>query len=102
MVSHVGRVAILTLNSPLKLNALSVSMGEEFQRAVRALKETEPRCVVVTGAGAAFSAGGDLEFLRQRLITSPEENAAEMRAYYARCVCLCTLRLRVLSVQHRE
>jgi enoyl-CoA hydratase/carnithine racemase len=88
-VTVVQRVALLTLNVPSKLNALSVSMGEAFANAVQDVKRMDDiRCVVVTGAGEAFSAGGDLAFLRKRLETAPECNAEEMRRYYARLMTL--------------
>jgi enoyl-CoA hydratase/carnithine racemase len=61
-VEVVDKVATLTLNVPEKLNALSVAVGEEFRTKVGALaRDTRVRCVVLTGAGRAFSAGGDLE-----------------------------------------
>ena len=57
----------ITLNDPDKLNALSVSMGQEFSRVVRDLRQSpSTRAVVLTGAGRAFSAGGDLDWLLER------------------------------------
>jgi len=56
---HTG-VYVMTLNRPDKLNALSVSMGEEFRAHVAhlaALPSTTLRALVLTGAGQAFSAG---------------------------------------------
>jgi enoyl-CoA hydratase/carnithine racemase len=42
-------------------------LGDEFVRVIEEIKQTEGvRCVVLTGAGRAFSAGGDLEFLKAR------------------------------------
>ena len=59
-----GRVATITLNRPDKLNAMDHGPGS-VQRAVLAALEDadqddEIRCVVITGAGRAFSSGGDL------------------------------------------
>ena len=56
-----GGVATLTLNRPEKLNALSIRMGDEICAALEALGKRETlRVLMVTGAGRAFSAGGDL------------------------------------------
>jgi 2-(1,2-epoxy-1,2-dihydrophenyl)acetyl-CoA isomerase len=55
-----GGVAILTLNRPEALNALSVMMGNEFLKALDEARESGARAVILTGAGRAFCAGGDL------------------------------------------
>lgn len=56
-----GHVAVLTLNRPDRLNAISVPLREEVTSAVKALKaDDEVRAVVVTGAGRGFCAGADL------------------------------------------
>lgn len=60
-----GAVAIITLNRPDRLNALTVEMASEFSGAVKDVQEAKSRAVVVTGAGRAFSAGGDLNQMRE-------------------------------------
>jgi enoyl-CoA hydratase/carnithine racemase len=63
-VERDGPVATLTLNDPDRRNAMSRAMGEAFARAVAGLaREPELRAVVLTGAGRAFSAGGDLSMI---------------------------------------
>ena len=53
--------AILTLNRPDKLNALTVAMFRELRTHVTALDKDEGiGCVVLRGAGKCFSAGHDL------------------------------------------
>lgn len=60
-----GRVGLVTLNRPDALNALSVEMGVALRDAVtRAAGDGETGAVVVTGAGRAFSAGGDIAFMK--------------------------------------
>jgi len=55
-----GAVGIITLNRPASLNALTTEVGQEFQAAVSEVQESGARAVVITGAGRAFCAGGDL------------------------------------------
>lgn len=59
-------VAVLTLNRPEALNALSLEMLDDLERALREV-DTDPtlRAVVLTGAGEkAFSAGADVGHMR--------------------------------------
>lgn len=54
-------VAVLTLNRPEKLNALSPDMIAQSIAAIeRYANDPEVGCIVVTGAGRGFCAGGDV------------------------------------------
>lgn len=54
-------IGTLTLNRPEVLNALDVPTARAFQAAVRGLTSAPGlRCIVLTGAGRAFAAGGDV------------------------------------------
>jgi enoyl-CoA hydratase/carnithine racemase len=55
-------VAVITLNRPERLNALTFEVYAELRDTFRAL-DTEPgvRAIVLTGAGRAFCSGGDVE-----------------------------------------
>jgi 2-(1,2-epoxy-1,2-dihydrophenyl)acetyl-CoA isomerase len=56
-----GHVAVLTLNRPDRLNAISVGLRDEVHAAVAALKaDDEVRALVLTGSGRGFCAGADL------------------------------------------
>ncbi|MCK9485906.1 MAG: enoyl-CoA hydratase/isomerase family protein [Dehalococcoidia bacterium] len=58
-------VAWVTLNRPLVLNAVDWSLTYHFGRALeRAETDDAAKVVVVTGAGRAFCAGGDLQSAR--------------------------------------
>lgn len=60
-----GQVALITLNNPDKLNALSAKMREEVGQAVEAAwKDDAIRALVVTGAGRGFCSGVDLSVPR--------------------------------------
>ena len=58
-------VAVITLNRPTALNALTMEVAREFRAAMMEARERGARAVVVTGAGRAFCAGGDLREMRQ-------------------------------------
>ena len=54
-------IATLTLNQPATLNAISVAMAQDLQRAAQWLEtRSDLRVVVLRGAGKAFCAGGDI------------------------------------------
>ena len=56
-----GAVAILTLNRPDRLNAISPTLRSEVAKALAAVKaDDEVRALVLTGAGRGFCAGTDL------------------------------------------
>ena len=55
-----GKVGVITLNQPESLNALNVRMGSEFPEALSDLRASNPRAIILTGAGRAFCAGGNL------------------------------------------
>jgi enoyl-CoA hydratase/carnithine racemase len=60
-------VAILTMNRPAQLNAMSHQLSRELHEAVtRMSTDDEVGCIVITGAGTrAFSAGGDIHEQRE-------------------------------------
>jgi len=63
-----GHVAILTLNRPDAMNALGAPGDGDAVAAVceQVNQDREIRCVVLTGAGRAFSAGGDVKAMKER------------------------------------
>ena len=96
-----GEVATLTLNDPTRLNALTVAMGEAVEGAVASLcSDAAVRCVIVRGAGRAFSAGGDLEWLRERSRRPRAENVETMRRFYARFLSLRRLEAPTVACLH--
>jgi len=57
-------ITTITLDRPEKLNAFSGTMREDLLAALRAAAEdADCRVVVITGAGRAFCAGGDVEYM---------------------------------------
>jgi len=89
-------VGIITLNQPESLNALTVTMGQEFQSAVAELTKANVRAIVLTGAGRAFCAGGNL---REMQTIAREQGRAE--AFFdepLRVINECILLIRQSSV----
>jgi 2-(1,2-epoxy-1,2-dihydrophenyl)acetyl-CoA isomerase len=62
LVEIKDQIGTITLNRPEAYNALNLTLGREFFAAALELDENpEVRCIVVTGAGKAFCAGGDVK-----------------------------------------
>lgn len=59
-------LAIVTLNRPEARNAYTLEMIDSIVRVLDALEQNDDvRCVILTGAGTAFSAGGDLKAMKE-------------------------------------
>ncbi len=86
-MSALGKVALVTLNRPEALNALSLSLEAAIGDALRKLfGDPAVRAIIMTGAGRAFSVGVDLKELgsgtgmANRTWHGPDCLAAIMRA----------------------
>jgi 2-(1,2-epoxy-1,2-dihydrophenyl)acetyl-CoA isomerase len=58
-------VARITLNRPAALNAIGPEMFDGLVGALDACRSDRVRCVLLTGAGRAFCAGGDLKMFAE-------------------------------------
>ncbi|MBV9996732.1 MAG: enoyl-CoA hydratase/isomerase family protein [Caulobacteraceae bacterium] len=66
-------VLILTMNRPDRLNALNRSLHHDLNEALAsAASRRDVGCVVLTGAGRGFCAGGDLKNIAERLAPSSD------------------------------
>jgi enoyl-CoA hydratase len=73
LTQRVDKTALITLNRPEKLNAMSYELACEVDDELTRIENEDEVCVVVvTGAGRAFSAGGDIH---QMVKSTPEELA---------------------------
>lgn len=77
---HIGT---LILNRPDQRNAMTRELGEEISEAVKAIKANPDIWVlIITGAGKAFSAGGDLGMMKKSQELTPFENRSSIRDFY--------------------
>ncbi len=88
---RVGEVVVLTFNDPARRNAMTEAMGRALTAKVAELaRDASLRAVVLTGAGRAFSAGGDLAMIEAKGAAgraapggaTRARNQQEMEAFY--------------------
>jgi len=68
LLAHIEEgVAVLTLNRPQVRNALSDTLSPALRTTIASLRnDARVRAVLVTGAGSAFCAGGDVKGMGAR------------------------------------
>ena len=91
-------VATLILDDVARKNAMSPELGDALRARVDELKgDPGARVVVLTGAGGAFSAGGDLAMLERLRAASREEARSFMLGFYARYLSVLDLGVPVVA-----
>ena len=83
-----NNVVTLRLDRPERRNAIAdLSDCEDLAAALRQAQESRASCIVLTGAGSAFCAGGSLQAIHQRQgIADATDGAVDTRASYRRGV----------------
>ena len=77
LLARSGAVAEITFNRPESLNAFSEEMAHSLKAILDRLAADESvHAAIITGAGKAFSAGGDLRQFGEQLDRDPESLAA--------------------------
>ena len=83
LVERTDGVAIVTLNRPDRLNALnSEILGALPEQLAELASDREVRCVVLTGAGRAFCAGGDIHEMVGDVALTYEEEVEEQQRFH--------------------
>lgn len=83
LLNKKNSIATLTLNAPDQLNAMCVAMGEEFKEHLEQIKnDPDIRVVILTGSGRAFSSGGNLDMLTDKLEHNQSQNEENLKAFY--------------------
>ncbi len=73
-------VATITLNRPQARNALDASMDVELDQVLTAItRDDSVRALLLTGAGGAFCAGGDVRKMNDAAEQTPEARRNRMR-----------------------
>src|SRR5215204_5634999 len=79
LVSESDGVMTITLNRPDKLNSFIGHMRRDLAEALeQAGSERSIRVVILTGAGRAFCAGGDIEFMAELMERRDSEEFARI------------------------
>ena len=95
-LTWIGQIALLVVDRPAQRNALSRGAMAAFALAVNALERAQAlRAVIVTGAGDAFIAGGDLRDLHG--LTTAAEGEAMARAMQGALDALSALPVPVIA-----
>lgn len=93
------RVVKLVLNRPEAKNAMDDTMAEEFADAVRRLRtDASARALVITGAGDAFCAGGNLKMLEEQLQATPDVNQERLLHFYRSFLSVMDLEIPVVAL----
>src|SRR5687767_4539639 len=80
-----GAFAVITLNRPEALNALSFGLIRDFSRALDEVQASDARALLVIGAGAkAFCAGADIKELMGRSLVDQKRGAELGQATFAK------------------
>lgn len=90
-------VCTVTLNNPPQLNALNTTMAAGSLELSQIISASAARVVVFTGAGRAFSAGGDLSYLIELTKLPAAESQAAMLQFYKSYLSLFTIPLPTIA-----
>ena len=84
-LTRVDEFAVITLNRPDALNALSFPLIRDFGRALDEVAQSDARALLVTGAGPkAFCAGADIKELTGRSLVETKRGAELGQATFAK------------------
>lgn len=91
-------VGTITLNRPEQMNAITVRLGTELERAILELgDDPEVRVVVVQGAGGNFCAGGDFNEVELLRSSGPDALRALFEAFRRACEAIARIEVPVVS-----
>ena len=84
-LTRIEEFAVLTLNRPNALNALSFALIDDLSRVLDEVAASDARALLITGAGTkAFCAGADIKELTGRTLVDQKRGAEKGQATFAR------------------
>lgn len=93
LVEKFDGVGLVTLNRPDRLNAMSTELIYALVEALNGLAaDRSVHCVVLTGAGRAFCAGGDIQGMTTREPQTFEEGVEEQQEFHQAAALLHNMR----------
>lgn len=91
-------VGTLTLNRPHRKNAIDAGMREELKEVIFAMpQQRDLRVLIITGAGGAFCAGGDISGMQAGSLTAEEGRDRMRRDYLSWIETLIRLEIPVIA-----
>ena len=68
LISNEKNIRIISLNRPEKLNAITLEMATDLNKAIQeTANDSTVKCLVISGKGRAFSSGGDVDEMGEYL-----------------------------------
>jgi enoyl-CoA hydratase/carnithine racemase len=91
-------VVLITLNLPDRRNAMTDAMTTRWRETMSELAtDRHARCVIVTGAGTAFSSGGDLSWIGERNTETVPQLRDRMLAFYRTWLMIADLEIPTIA-----
>jgi len=92
------RIAVITFNLPQRRNSMSEAMTASWSGLIQDLRADDSlAAVVVTGAGSAFNAGGDLSWIVSEPHASVSDLRVRMLTFYRTWLSIKTLEVPTIA-----
>jgi 2-(1,2-epoxy-1,2-dihydrophenyl)acetyl-CoA isomerase len=87
VVERDSNLGWIRINRPDRLNSFSGTMRDDLDAALAALeRDSDVRCIIITGVGRAFSTGGDVTYMKELIEKGDVDNFEKLVRAGARIV----------------
>ncbi len=98
LLEKIEEIGVLKLNLPEALNPMTQEMSLEFPQAIEQIgRDSACKGLILTGAGQAFSAGGNLKVMQERTEVPPFRHKEETRQFYQRFLSIRKLKIPTIA-----